>query len=552
MIFKEACSYEAEQRRNDGEYEPTLMELLEPFSGYLDEVIVTFYKLCSDGYRSLRGALVVLAEEYLGYEIDDEYIATVFVAEALCSVEYPTWAFEDVSDFLEHFKSKSGGLYGLSDEEMGLLRSFIREPQLKHERLSETGLTTIECGFTQKPQLVSKTLFPDMDELSELAKPYLHEKEYGTFRKTDLINTCIHGDSLDVLRQMPAGVYDGFYTSTPYLRKRLYASTYSDSAFGGETYRLFGGREDCDHKWIKDVVQKTKSGEVFNLFCPKCHGYICELGQEATCEQFIEHLSEYFEELYRVLKPGATGIINIDESWSADRKLDGYTPSKQVRHKEMSFVLSGLDDKLRKIGYAVRGVPLWEKDRVHGGYGRDRFRHSYEYLIHVTKPLNNNQIPTTYFNDDELRVPLKDSSLKRLQQNVEGQAGSQKAYESKKVKAYAPEDGKRMARDIIRCNSEGYSGQHQAVGSLKLAKLITKAFFKEGSLLLDPFGGVGTFAMAFAENRCNFTTIEVMEESYEESKMRLRKYIEGSVFARSIPVSDREPLLALLQDSYSC
>ncbi len=150
----------------------------------------------------------------------------------------------------------------------------------------------------------------------------------------DFINKIICGDSLSVMKEMPAESIDMVMTSPPYWGLRDY---------GFE--QIFGGDKDCEHEWGNQISHpkqekrtikqlRSSSGLSWNRgenasifkwqeyspknqgnFCLKCQAWKGQLGLEPTPEFYIEHLTEIFNEAKRALKKEGTLWLNISDSY---------------------------------------------------------------------------------------------------------------------------------------------------------------------------------------------------------------------------------------------
>ena len=65
---------------------------------------------------------------------------------------------------------------------------------------------------------------------------------------------------------------------------------------------------------------------------------------------------------------------------------------------------------------------------------------------------------------------------------------------------------------------------HKAVMKYEVADWVFKNFIQENSLVLDPFMGTGTTAIACIRNKCNYIGFEISKEYFEISKDRIRNF----------------------------
>lgn len=67
---------------------------------------------------------------------------------------------------------------------------------------------------------------------------------------------------------------------------------------------------------------------------------------------------------------------------------------------------------------------------------------------------------------------------------------------------------------------------HDTEKPVELMKILIKNSTREGEMVLDPFGGIGTVASACQEIGRRYTVIEINEKYYEVAKRRLQLTIE--------------------------
>jgi DNA modification methylase len=128
-----------------------------------------------------------------------------------------------------------------------------------------------------------------------------------------------------------------------------------------------------------------------------------------------------------------------------------------------------------------------------------------------------------YYDADAIRQPLAESSVQRFAQDIEAQAGSERAHGGEKImKAVCKGDKQRghsrrhdgfndrwdsvtkaeqmacgsNARDVWTIATQPFSGAHFATMPPELAERCIKAGTRPGDTVLDPFGGAGTTGLA--------------------------------------------------------
>lgn len=109
-------------------------------------------------------------------------------------------------------------------------------------------------------------------------------------------------DAHDVLAALPNASVDCIVTSPPYWGLRSY-----------DTGQWRGGRPGCDHTTAPDPATPTQQRR-----CPECGAVWTDrqYGQEATIEQYIDHLVAVFDQARRVLHPHGTLWLNLGDSYA--------------------------------------------------------------------------------------------------------------------------------------------------------------------------------------------------------------------------------------------
>lgn len=322
------------------------------------------------------------------------------------------------------------------------------------------------------------------------------------------------------------------------------------------------------------------------------HGNEGMVGLEDAPEAWVERLVDVFREVRRVLRDDGTLWVNVGDayagSWGAqsrggddktstlDGRLRSISDSQIVAHPKGALTGSvkrtpGLTPKdliglpwmlafaLRADGWYLRSDIIWAKPNCMPSSVTDRCTTSHEYIFMFAKKRR------YFFDADAIREPLAESSLQRLSQNVEAQAGSDRANGGGKtngpMKAVAtgPRIGGRKTaggdnatysgnewtpgtrrtrrgeqgqqshpngtthdlgeqfvgankRDVWTIATSGYNGAHFATFPEGLARLCILAGSQSGDLVLDPFMGSGTTARVALESGRDYVGYEIARE----------------------------------------
>ena len=72
-------------------------------------------------------------------------------------------------------------------------------------------------------------------------------------------------------------------------------------------------------------------------------------------------------------------------------------------------------------------------------------------------------------------------------------------------------------------NNDGYQCDLKASFSQDLVNQIINIYFPKGSIIYDPFSGIGTTQLSCINNACNYVGSEIFKEFYEIAKVRLER-----------------------------
>lgn len=251
--------------------------------------------------------------------------------------------------------------------------------------------------------------------------------------------TLYQGDCLDVLRRLPSESVHCCVTSPPYFGLRDYGTASWDISATENTEIA----EKCDHTISNndaDNLQDRFAARVTRgerSKCLKCGAVRVDqqIGLEASPQEFIAKMVEVFEEVRRVLRSDGTLWLNLGDSYASNwpcnrRSVVGSGSLENGKREARPPRLGGLKDKdlmgipwrvafaLQEAGWWLRSDLPWVKRSAMPESVQDRPAKALEYVFLLTKS------PKYFFDMQSVRVEMADSSVQRLSQNVEAQAGS--------------------------------------------------------------------------------------------------------------------------------
>ena len=219
-----------------------------------------------------------------------------------------------------------------------------------------------------------------------------------------------------------------------------------------------------------------------------------------TPDKYVEWFLPITSELFRVLKPDGTFVLNIKE-----KVVDG------ERH---TYVIE-LILEMRKQGWLWTEEFIWHKKNCYPGKWPNRFRDAWERLLQFNKNRKFNMY------QENVMVPMGDWAKSRLRNLSE----TDKIRDNSKVGSGF---GKKIANwidrekayptNVLRLATECANKNHSAVFPESLPEWFIKLFTKESDWVLDPFMGSGTTMKAAQKMLRNSIGIEILKEYYKMAK----------------------------------
>lgn len=216
-------------------------------------------------------------------------------------------------------------------------------------------------------------------------------------------------------------------------------------------------------------------------------------------KNYVERFLPISEQLKRVLKPQGSFILNIKE-----RATDG---------ERQTYVLE-LILKMKKQGWLWTEEYIWHKKNCYPGKWPNRFRDAWERCLHFTR-----QKEFKMF-QEEVMVPVGSWAQKRLEKlsdtdRIRDESRSLSGF-GKNVSNWL---GKKNVypTNVLHLATECSNRNHSAAFPISLPLWFIKLFTEQGDVVLDPFIGSGTTALACIELNRHYVGIELMENYYKQA-----------------------------------
>lgn len=298
------------------------------------------------------------------------------------------------------------------------------------------------------------------------------------------------------------------------------------------------------------------------------YNMVGQVGLESTPEEYVGELVSILREARRALRSDGTCWINIGDKWASGgnggggsfmaargeawahaKNTKGWrSPPVGYKDKDLVGVPFMLAFAMRDDGWFWRQCNVWAKPNGMPESVSDRSTISHEYVLHFSKSND------YFYNDDDARTPAAPSTETRLAQNVEDQAGSDRANGGGKtngpMKAVSRRSDKQRGHtrrhagfndrwDSMERTEQLASGSnlrsvwwiapaqyregHYAVMPDRLAELCIVAGSRPGNTILDPFAGAGTTGLVADRLQRDAILMELNPEYVAMAEQRIHR-----------------------------
>ncbi|MCW2538724.1 MAG: methylase [Frankiales bacterium] len=230
-----------------------------------------------------------------------------------------------------------------------------------------------------------------------------------------------------------------------------------------------------------------------------------QLGLEPHVDGWVGELDLVLRGVRRVLKPTGTLWLNLGDSYATH-------PTQGAPAKSLLLAPERVASRLVAQGWVLRNKIVWAKANPMPTSVRDRLACTHEYLYVFAGP------GRYHFDLDAIRVPHTSTSPKRsitgaidrARETWRGPNGGNAAglAELHQRGIVGHRNGKNPG-DVWRIASSNFRGAHHATFPVELARRAILAGCPAGGLVLDPFMGAGTTAIAAEQLGRNWLGVEL-------------------------------------------
>ncbi len=281
-----------------------------------------------------------------------------------------------------------------------------------------------------------------------------------------------HGDTLAVLKTMPADSVQCVVTSPPYYGLR----SYLPEGHADKALEIGGG----------------------------------------TVEAYLAAMTEFGREVFRVLRPDGTMWLNLGDSFAA--RAEG-----ALKRKDLIGIPWQVAFKLRdECGFYLRSEIIWHKPNPMPESVTDRPTKAHEQIFLMSKAED------YYYDADAIREeaitkPHAHGASKQASQfhSIRSAAADAAFREPNRVWGT---DGFKNKRSVWTVNVAPYRGAHIATFPPKLIEPCVLAGCPQQGIVLDPFAGASTTGYVSLTHGRRYLGVELNEAYCTLSEERLRQF----------------------------
>lgn len=266
------------------------------------------------------------------------------------------------------------------------------------------------------------------------------------------------------------------------------------------------------------------------------YGHAGQIGHEPTVDDYVAKMVEVFRQVREVLTDDGTLWLNLGDSYAGTGDVIGIP-------WRVAFALQA-------DGWYLRQDIVWAKPNPMPESVRNRCTKAHEYIFLLAKSKR------YHCNMRAIQEPLASSSIKRLAQDIDNQAGSDrvpgkkngkmkavytKPYTGQSTKDYAAGGAQdasatkarivdrilsgeitgRNKRSVWTVTTKPFKGAHFATFPPDLIEPCILAGSEPGDTVLDPFGGAGTTAVVAKKHGRNAVLCELNPEYVALAEQRI-------------------------------
>jgi len=228
--------------------------------------------------------------------------------------------------------------------------------------------------------------------------------------------------------------------------------------------------------------------------------------------KFVEWFLPKSEQFLRVLKPNGTFILNIKE--------------RVVAGQRHTYVIE-LILEMKKQGWLWTEEFVWHKKNCYPGKWPNRFRDAWERCLQFNKTKNFKMF------QDKVMVPMGDWAKTRLRNlsdtdRIRDESKVKSGF-GKNISNWVNRD-KAYPTNVVHLATECANRNHSATFPYSLPEWFIKLFSAKHDIVLDPFVGSGTTAIAAKQLERNYIGIDINSKYCKTAERKLEEIITQRSF----------------------
>ncbi len=281
-----------------------------------------------------------------------------------------------------------------------------------------------------------------------------------------------------------------------------------DSSLEMSSFNILEG--DCF-----ELIKQQEDNSVDLVITSPPYSDIVSYGKEVSIkkpEEYVDWILPLFKEIYRVLKPSGSFILNINDN------------CKNGLRNPYIYELIYRNNKETKL--KLYDTYIWHKMNGIPNGSKKRFRNTTEFIFHFVK----NQKELKWYMDRVL-VESSENYRNRLKypDSIGGQGKTIKGERIETQGNFTVKENNDLVRpdNVFRFRTAGASRdntiKHPAPFYKELPEYFIKFLTDEGDTVLDPFSGIGTTGIPCLEMSREYIGYELNPNYVKFSKERLNK-----------------------------
>jgi len=231
-------------------------------------------------------------------------------------------------------------------------------------------------------------------------------------------------------------------------------------------------------------------------------------------DEYVDWFLSKAEQFLRVLKPTGTFVLNIKE--------------RVVKGERHTYVIE-LIMRIKQQGWLWTDEFIWHKKNPFPGKWPNRFRDGWERLLQFNRQRKFNMYQEAVMippSDATKACALRLTDADKTRRKIKTGSGLDSRLSSCVNRNMV------YPTNVIYMATESWNRGHSAVFPIDLPIWFIKLFTVKGDIVLDPFIGSGTTAVAAKQLGRNYVGVDILKKSCllaEERITQIKKYYDNTL-----------------------